>query len=197
MDLRGWNKRYRSGQQPEDLQAEPTRLVIETAGPLAPGKALDLACGTGRNAVWLAGHGWKVTAMDGAPAAIEILQHRAAAQGVTVHARVADLEKGEYSIAPAAWDLVVLSYYLQRDLFESTKRGVVPGGILLAIVHITEPGEEPTYKRLRPGELLGYFDGWEILHSYEGKPRDPAHQHAVAEIVARRPAGISSKTVVS
>jgi SAM-dependent methyltransferase len=187
MDLRGWDKCYRST-QPEDLQASPTPLVIETAKPLAPGKALDLACGTGRNALWLAGHGWKVTAIDGAAAAIEILQHRAVAQGVTVDARVADLEKGEYSIEPSAWDLIVISYYLQRDLFEPAKRGVLPRGIVLAIVHITEPGEEPTYKRLRPGELRSYFDGWEILHSYEGKPADPAHQRAVAEIVARRPA---------
>ena len=188
MDLRGWDERYRLRQQPEDMETAPTRLVIETAKQLAPGKALDLACGTGRNAIWLADHGWNVTAVDGAPAAIEILQHRAADAGVTLDARVADLEKGEYIIEQAAWDLIVMSYYLQRDLFGSAKRGVVPGGIVLAIVHITEPGEEPTYKRLRPGELHAYFDGWEILHSYEGKPTDPAHQRAVAEIVARRPA---------
>jgi tellurite methyltransferase len=188
MDLGSWNKRYRSGTEPEDQDATPTRLLIETAMQVAPGRALDLACGTGRNTLWLAGQGWKVTAVDGAPAAIEILRHRAAMQGVTLDARVADLEKGEYSIEPSAWDLIVISYYLQRDLLEPSKHGVVPGGIVLAIVHITEPGEEPTYKRLRPGELLEYFAGWEILHSYEGKPRHPAHQRAVAEIVARRPA---------
>jgi SAM-dependent methyltransferase len=188
MDLRGWDERYRSGRQPEDLEAAPTRLVMETARRLAPGQALDVACGTGRNALWLASRGWNVTAVDGAPAAIEILQHRAAAAGVTLDARVADLEKGEYSIGRAAWDLIVMSYYLQRDLFEPAKHGAVPGGIVLAIVHITEPGEEPTYKLLRPGELRTYFAGWEILHSYEGNPEDPAHQRAVAEIAARRPA---------
>jgi tellurite methyltransferase len=187
MDLRGWDERYRLQQHPEDLEAAPARLVIDAAKLLPPGKALDLACGTGRNALWLAGHGWNVTAADGAPAAIDILQHRAADAGVMLDARVANLEKGEYIIERAAWDLIVMSYYLQRDLFEPAKHGVVPGGILLAIVHITESGEEPTYKRLRPGELLAYFDGWEILHSYEGKPADPAHQRAVAEIVARRP----------
>lgn len=189
MDLHGWDERYRSGQHAaEDLEAAPTRLLVETAKSLLPGKALDLACGTGRNALWLADHGWKVTAVDGAPAAIEILKHRAAGRGITLDNRVADLDHGEYSIEPSAWDLIVLSYYLQRNLFEPAKRGVVPGGIVLAIVHITEPGEEPTYKRLRPGELPDFFDGWEILHSYEGKPTDPAHQRAVAEIAARRPA---------
>ena len=188
MDLRGWDQRYRSGERPaEDLEAAPAPLVIETASQLAPGKVLDLACGAGRNALWLAEHGWRVTAVDGAPAAIEILRHRAAARGVQVDARVADLEKGEYRIEQSWWDLIVMSYYLQRDLFEPAERGLAPGGVLVAIVHITESGEEPTYKRLPPGELRVYFQGWEILHSYEGKPSDPAHRRAVAEIVARRP----------
>ena len=74
---------------------------------------------------------------------------------------------------------------------EPAKRGVAPGGIVLAIIHITEPGEEPTYKRLLPGELWDYFTGWEILHSYEGRPTDLAHQRAVAEIVARRPMSVT------
>ena len=183
MDIRGWDERYRT----EDLEHAPNPLLIETAHRLQPGKALDLACGTGRNALWLAEHGWSVTAVDGAPTAIEILRRRAADRGLNVDARVADLEAGEYRIEPSAWDLIAISFYLQRDLFEPAKRGVIPGGVMLAIVHITEPGEEPTYKRLKPGELETYFQGWEILHSYEGKPRDPAHQRSVAEIVARRP----------
>ncbi len=62
----------------------------------------------------------------------------------------------------------------------------MPGGVLLVIVHIAEPGEEPTQFRLKPGELARYFQGWEILHSYEGKPRDPVHARAVAEIAARK-----------
>jgi hypothetical protein len=98
-----------------------------------------------------------------------------------------DLEGGEYTIEPSAWDLIAICYYLQRDLFEPAKRGIVPGGVLLAIVHITEPGEEPTHTRARPGELRKYFDSWEILHYYEGKPNDTAHRRSVAEIVARRP----------
>jgi tellurite methyltransferase len=187
MDIRGWNERYRSAQQPADAPEAAATLLIETASQLAPGKALDLACGTGRNALWLAEHGWTVTAVDGAAAAIHILRDRASQRSIRVNSRVADIEKREYLIEPSAWDLIVICYYLQRDLFEPAKRGLAPGGLLLAIVHITEPGEQATYKRLRPGKLQSYFQGWEILHSYEGKPRDLAHQRAVAEIVARRP----------
>jgi len=192
MEISGWDERYRSGARAaEDLEAAPTPLLVETAKLLAPGKpprnALDLACGAGRNALWLAEYGWSVTAVDGSAAAIEILRSRASERGIPLDAIVADLENHEYLIEPSQWDLISICYYLQRDLFNPAKRGVVPGGILIVIVHVTEPGEEPTAYRLRPGELEQYFAGWEILHLREGKPNDSAHQRSVAEIVARRP----------
>jgi tellurite methyltransferase len=188
MEIGGWDRRYRSGERAvEDLEAAPNPLLVETAKLLAPGRALDLACGAGRNALWLAEHGWSVTAVDGSPPAIEILRSRASERGITIDASVADLEKGQYRIEPTAWNLIAICFYLQRDLFEPAKLGVVPGGILLSIVHITEPGEEPTAHRLRPGELQTFFQGWQILHYFEGKPKDPAHRRSIAEIVAQRP----------
>lgn len=190
MEVRDWDQRYRLREHAaSDLEAPSTPLLLKTAAALAPGKALDLACGAGRNAIWLAEHGWNVTAVDGAPAAIEILRSRAAERGLNIEAIVADLEKGEFEIEPARWDLIVMCYYLQRNLFEPAKRGVAPGGILISIVHLTEPGEEPTAHRLRPGELERYFANWEILHRHEGKASDSAHRRLVAEIVARRPNG--------
>jgi len=154
---------------------EPTPLLVETATKLKPGRALDLACGRGRNAIWLVEHGWSVTAVDRSQVAIPM-----------VDTHVADLEKHEYPIAEASWDLIAVCYYLQRDLFELIKRGVKPGGIALAIVHIFEPGHEQSRFSLNTGELAGYFEGWEILHYYEGEPREPEHKRAVAEIVATK-----------
>ena len=188
MDLNGWNERYRTHERrAEDLSAEPTPLLVSTASNLAPGKALDLACGAGRNSLWLAEHGWNVTAIDGASAAIEILQTRAAERSLKINAIVADLEKEEFEIEPTRWDLIAMCYCLQRNLFEPAKRGIVPGGLLLCIVHITEAGEDESPFRLRPGELGKYFARWEILHYYEGKADDAAHRRAVAEIAARKP----------
>jgi SAM-dependent methyltransferase len=154
----------------------PTPLVVETAQKLKPGRALDLGCGTGRNAIWLAEHGWHVTGVDRSPVTIP-----------GVDTRVADLEKHEFSIAEASWDLIVVAYYLQRDLIKPVKRGLKPDGVALMIVHIFEPGHEQSRFSLPAGELAKYFEGWEILHYYEGKPRDPEHKRAVAEIVARKP----------
>ena len=65
---------------------------------------------------------------------------------------VADLEKNEFCIEPAAWNFIAMCFYLQVSLFESSKWGLKPGGIVLVIVHITAPGEEPTEHRLRPGD---------------------------------------------
>jgi tellurite methyltransferase len=151
----------------------PSPLLVETAGKLKPGRALDLACGSGRNAIWLAEHGWQVTAVDRSPIAIP-----------AVDTRVADLEKHEFQIDEASWDLIVVCLYLQRDLFEPIKRGLKPGGVALVIVLLMEPGHERSLFRAHPGELAKYFDDWEILHYYEGKSSD--HHRAVAEIVATK-----------
>lgn len=187
MDIREWEERYRSGERArEDFQAEPVPLLARAAGKLRPGRALDLACGTGRNALWLAQQGWSVTAVDGASAAIEALLGRARNLGLPVDAQVADLEKREYRIQSESWDLICICYYLQRNLFEIAKLGLAPGGVIVSIVHISDPGEPATEHRLLAGELPAYFADMEILHHFEGQPDDPAHRRAVAEVVARR-----------
>ena len=188
MEIGQWDDRYRSGDRAkEDLETSPNPLLAATAAKLVPGKALDLACGTGRNAVWLAERGWQVTAVDASPAAIELLQKRANRSNVSVETHVADLEKREFCIEPDSWGLVAMCFYLQTSLFEPVKRGVKPGGMVIAIVHITPRNEEITEHQLALGELKNYFRGWEIQHYFEGPPNDPAHKRLSAEIAARRP----------
>lgn len=187
MEIRDWDRRYRLREHASDFEAGPTPLVMRTAATMRLGRALDLASGAGRNSLWLAEHGWRVTAVDGAPTAVEVLRERARVRGLEVEAVAADLEKSEFTIQPARWDLILICYYLQQDLFEPAKRGVIPGGVLISIVHMNEPGEADGPFRLRPGQLEKYFDGWKILHLREGKADDPAHKRAVAEVVARKP----------
>jgi SAM-dependent methyltransferase len=187
MDIRGWEERYRqTSRAQQDLAVAPTELVVDTARRLPPGRALDLACGAGRNALWLARAGWHVTAVDGSSSAIQALRTEAERHRLPLVAEVADLQS-DYVIEEASWDLIVIAYYLQVDLFEKAKKGVAPGGLLLTIVHTTEGDEKPTRSRLRPGELKNYFSGWELLHEYEGMPNDPAHKRRVSEVVTRRP----------
>ena len=126
--------------------------------------------------------------MDGSETAVELVRKRAAVRGLPVQAVVADLTAESFNMPPGEFDLIVIAYYLQRNLFSQVKQAVRPTGLVLAIVHTPEPGESWTQKRAAPGELRGFFNGWEILHDYEGPSRDPAHRRPVAEIVAKRPA---------
>ncbi len=187
MQISGWERRYQSRERPaEDFSLVPSRLLVETAANIDPAKALDLACGTGRNALWLAERGWKVTAVDGSRTAIRVLLDHASERRLNINAHVSDLENHEFKIKPAAWDLIAICYYLQRDLFEPAKNGIVGGGILIAIAHLAGPDEEASAHRLRPDELKEYFQDWEMLHYFEGDSRDIAHKRPVAEIAVRK-----------
>jgi tellurite methyltransferase len=177
-----WDERYRTGQQ---VLETPAPLVVQFAGGLAPGSALDLACGPGRNARYLAARGWIVTAVDGSSIAIELLR----ANNPSIDARVADLEAGEFDAPPAAFDLVLSCYYLQRSLIPRMKSALRPGALLIMIVHLAgadQPQGTPT--RAYPDELRAFSAGWRILHYRDGEPREFGHRHPVAELVAQKPA---------
>ncbi|HEV2690139.1 MAG TPA: methyltransferase domain-containing protein [Bryobacteraceae bacterium] len=184
MSLLQWNLRYRAGEQ---LFETPAPLVERFAAELPAGDALDLACGPGRNALYLAQQGWRVTAIDGSPIAIGILRARARDKQLTLDSQIADLERGQFEIQPESFDLICDCYYLQRDLIPRMQAGVRPGGLLIAIVHLAGPDQpEGTPTRTRPGELPSYFTDWTVLHYYEGQPTESCHQHPIAELVARR-----------
>jgi len=184
LSLQEWNQRYREGKQ---LFDSPAPLVTRFAADLEKGAALDLACGPGRHALYLAEQGWRVTAVDGSPIAIGILRARAREKNLPCDSRIADLERGQFEIQPDTYDLICGCYYLQRDLIPYMKSGVRQGGMIIAIVHLAD---EATPTRATPGELRNYFEDWDVLHYYEGEPTESSHQHAVAEVVAVKPKAV-------
>jgi tellurite methyltransferase len=173
-----WNQRYQAGEQ---VEKSPPQLVVEFAGSVAPGSALDLACGPGRNALYLAELGWRVTALDGSPVAIDLLRARAHPR---IDARLVDLEAAGLEIEPETFDLVLSSYYFQRSLIPVMKSALRSGGLLIMIVLLDPPPGTPT--RAYPGELRALFHGWRILHYREGELGKPGDHQAVAELVAQR-----------
>ena len=185
MSIEQWNQRYRAGEQ---VFSEPSPLVIRFSRDVEPARALDLACGPGRNSLYLAAQGWNVTAIDGSPLAIQMLRDRARERNLAVGARVADLEQADFDIEPGAYSLVCDCYYLQRSLIPTMKLGARPGGIVIAIVHLADADQpQGTPTRAKPGELRASFSDWKILHDYEGPSREACHQRPVAEIVAQKP----------
>ncbi len=153
---RNWDEYYR-GRANADLSPEP--LVVEAAEWLPPGRALDLACGTGRHALYLAKLGWRVTAVDASRVALDLLRRNA--RGLPVAARHADLERGEFTIAPETYDLICDFLYLQRSLFPAIREGLRPGGVFLGALRL-----DGTF-RIEPGELRREFAAWKILYYSE------------------------------
>ncbi|HEY1240930.1 MAG TPA: methyltransferase domain-containing protein [Bryobacteraceae bacterium] len=176
---RDWEQHYA---QAESLESAPSPLLIEVADLMPPGRALDLACGAGRNALYLAQLGWQVVAVDSSASAVRIVRERAAAAGVSVDARVADLEAGAFTIEPAGYDLICDFFYLQRGLFAPIREGVRPGGVVAAEIHLRD--EQPHRFVLEPGELRREFEGWKIL--YYSEAVRPGHTRPSAAIVARK-----------
>jgi len=117
---------------------EPNRRFASEAADLPPGRALDLACGEGRNAVWLAGRGWNVAGVDFSEVAIAKARELAAREGVEVDFVCADLL--EYEPDHHAYDLVVVLYLQvpaeeRRLVLERAASAVAPGGTLILVGH--------------------------------------------------------------
>jgi SAM-dependent methyltransferase len=131
-----WNRKH--GEAGPLFGVEPNRFLVAEAADLPPGRALDLACGAGRNAVWLAERGWTVTGADFSDVALANARALAAERGVDVEWVHADLRDWE---PPArAFDLVAV-FYLQLPAEElapivaRAAEAVAPGGTLLVVGH--------------------------------------------------------------
>jgi len=174
---RNWDQHY---SDVANVDFTPSPLLVEVADLLPPGRALDLACGPGRNALFLASLGWQVTAVDRSPVAIRLLRERT--DGLSIDTRLADLETGEFAIEPAAFDLVCDFHYLQLDLFPALREAVRPGGVFTGSIHLRDKHRESRYA-VNPGELREQFQGWKILFYSESAS---AGHRPSARIIARR-----------
>jgi 2-polyprenyl-3-methyl-5-hydroxy-6-metoxy-1,4-benzoquinol methylase len=118
-------------------RAEPSTFLVENAGLLPKsGRALDVAMGSGRNAVYLASLGFEVLGVDVSEVACGLAMEAAAEAGVRIEAVCADL--GSWEVPGAAFDVVVNFNYLQRDLCPRLAAALRPGGVLVFQTFTTE-----------------------------------------------------------
>ncbi len=160
---------------------DPAAWLVDNEGLLPrAGRALDVACGAGRHALWLAARGLAVTALDRDPARI------AALQALGIDARVADLEAPGVTLPQDAFDVVVVVNYLHRPLFPTLVGALARGGCLVYETFTTEQARlgRPTNPDflLEPGELLRRLACLTVLRERERVDGG----RAVASIVARR-----------
>jgi tellurite methyltransferase len=187
---REWDERYRQGRTMPD---EPAALLMENLSLLPKsGKALDIAMGTGRNALYLASLGFRVTGIDLSAVAVEKCRQKAERLGLPVEARVADLEHHPF---PAdEYDLIVNFYYLQRSLAPQIVAALKPGGVLAFESFTIDQlqfgwGPKSPDNLLRPGELPEMFAGLETLLYHEGVIQGDRGPKTVARLIGRKAAG--------
>ena len=161
MDQAGWNERY--AQREFVWSLTPNQTVVAETAHLKPGRALDLACGEGRNAVWLAEQGWRVTAVDFSETGLDKARRLAQSRGVEAEWALADVTK--YQPLPQAFDLVLIAYLhippTERErVMQSSVQALIGGGTFLYIGH----------------DLSNIEHGW-------GGPQDPSVLCAPQDIV--------------
>ena len=141
MDARDWDERYAAHELV--WSTEPNQFVAELVGALAPGSAIDVAAGEGRNALWMVERGWSVTAADYSAVAIEraraLADRRLGARAARLTTVVADATL-PLPGGPAAYDLALFSYLqlpasMLRDALMGGIDAVRPGGHLIVIGH--------------------------------------------------------------
>ena len=160
-DRERWNKKYSSS-------VVPTKIVkvVKDFAQLATGnRALDLACGMGRNAKFLASLGFKVDALDISPIVIESLQH-------IENIEPKEVDFDSYVLPENSYDLIVCTYFLKRELFPQIEKALREDGIFIfeTFMHHPDNTKVPSNKTflLNEGELEATLDDrYEILHLRE------------------------------
>jgi tellurite methyltransferase len=174
-DQMRWNNKY--NERLQDLKMpQPNPRLQKMIHYLTGGKALDLACGLGANTMFLAHLNYFVESIDISDVAINYLQEQAVKNNLHINARVADLSNkmiGE----DGTFDLIVITYYLDRALFPAVKELIKDQGYFFMETFYQSPktiGQSVSNKyKLQPKELLREFADWKVIyfeeHEEEGR----------------------------
>lgn len=188
-DRARWDARWAEG---DPLDPDRPSAVVRDADPWLPadGWALDLACGTGRNALYLAERGLRVVAVDLSGRALHRLGRRAAERDLPIQPVQADL--GRFAVRPGRFRVVVNTRFLLRDAFSLIREALAPGGLLVFETFNVDEiellgGDLRRAYTLGRGELRRAFEDFEPLVYEEGVLPRPEGDRGLARLIARKP----------
>jgi len=187
-DQKRWDERFKEKKLSLGKRANP---FLRTHVDLLPkGKALDIATGEGKNAVFLAQHGFHVDAVDISKAGLEKAEKIAREIGVKIHTVLTDLDT--YPIERGRYDLIANFYFLNRSLIPKIKKGLKRGGMVIFETYLLEQralsalGPKTLKYFLKPNELLSLFKGFRILRYREGIFEEGGRKKAIASLIAEK-----------
>ncbi|HJX11520.1 MAG TPA: class I SAM-dependent methyltransferase [Candidatus Binatia bacterium] len=184
-----WDRQHAAGQGTSHASGFLKEILLSDSWPIPRGRALDIATGKGRNAIFLAEQGFDVVAIDVSPVALDEARRRAAEKSLSISWQQADLEQIE--LPKTTCDLIVNFNYLQRSLIPQIKAALKPGGHVIFETYLI--GQEmighpknPAYL-LRHNELLDLFRDFRVLCYREGKFSAGEETAFRAGILAEKP----------
>src|SRR5579859_328717 len=169
-----WNKKYSEGSH-SSLEPDPFLVSAyeEFLSGISPGLALDVAGGVGRHSIWLAQRGWRVKLVDISEVGVKQAEENATKMGTpsSIITEVRDLNSAK-DLGREQYDLVVVFFFLQRELFPALADAIKPGGFLIYKTYTNEQKRfaggpsHPTFL-LQPNELLRTFSSMRVQHYHE------------------------------
>lgn len=190
-----WNERYQD--ESFRLPTEPSRPLGEFVDSLPDGRALDVATGTGRNALFLAEQGNEVDAVDVSDVALRAARERAAERGLDERINWIQADLDSYRLPEATYDVVSVSFYSALDRLPDLKEALAPDGVLCYEHHLRSPeaerGPSDDRHRFRSNDLLRAALDLTVLHYEETTYDDEDGTTAVATLVARNTQGGSQR----
>jgi len=165
-------------------------LMVSSA---TQGEVLDLACGRGRNGLYLVNRGFSVRFADRSREALDEVQAQLKASGKSARLWQVDFEEAEENpLSGKAFAAILVFNYLYRPLLEYIREAITPGGLVVYETFTVDNlrfgrPRNPDYL-LRAGELAERFHDWDCMHYFEGEVEGSAGARAIAQIIARKPA---------
>lgn len=187
-DQKRWDKKF--GKKGFALGKNPNPFLKKHIRLLPKGRALDIAAGEGRNALFLAQQGFEVDAVDISQKGLKKAQKLAREKGVKISTFLIDLD--QYPIGKEQYDLIANFYFLKRRLVSRIKKGLKKGGKVIFETYLLEHrtfgtgGPKQAKYFLKPNELLGLFKDFRVLFYREGIFREGGKRKAVASIIAEK-----------
>jgi len=177
-----WEKEY-SAKSLEDNPL-PARLLENHINLLTGGQALDIASGTGQNAVFLSSHGYEVTAVDKSPTAAALANQYSLKKGAEISTVAEDILT--FKIEENSFDLIADFYFLEREIIQKIKKGLKKNGLVFFETYTTEQQDidgphNPNFL-LSTNELIGFFTDYFIIYYHERVEK----KKAIASLIAQK-----------
>jgi SAM-dependent methyltransferase len=188
LDQRRWDEIFKGNEFALGKKANP--FLGRHIGLLPMGKALDIAAGEGRNAIFLAQHGFDVDVVDISAMGLRKARKLAKYMGVKIHTFHADLNS--FQIEKGQYDLITNFYFFNRRLIPKIKRGLKKGGKVIfetyLIEHRSLSKRRPKNHKyfLKSNELISFFKGIRILFYREGIFREGGKRKAITSLIAEK-----------